>query len=369
MIYLDNGATTFYKPPQVMAAVLHAMEHYASPGRGGYPAAMAAAEAVYRCRELAAILFETEPDRVVFTMNATHALNLAIKTLVNRDDPVVVSGFEHNAVMRPLHAIGAAVTVVGRKLFDEGNTVREFDNAITLRTKAVICTHVSNAFGYRLPIEQIAALCAKRGTPLIVDASQSAGILPVSMRKLGAAFIAMPGHKGLYGPQGTGILLCGYPLRPLMEGGTGSQSRLYSMPKDTPDAGEAGTHNVPGICGLLEGLRFVCSREPQNIFRHEENLLALLKKELEPMKWLEVFTGDGQTGVLSLNIRNMDCEQVAQRLAEKGIAVRAGLHCAPLAHESVGTLERGTVRISLSCFNTEEEIHHTVRILRGFENS
>ena len=202
MIYLDNGATTLIKPPQVAKAVLRAMERCASPGRGGHPAAMEAAAAVFQCRELAAMLFEAEPEQVIFTMNATHALNLAIKTLVQKNDPVVVSGFEHHAVMRPLHAIGAAVTVAGRDLFDDTALIREFDNAITLRTKAVICTHVSNVFGYRLPVEQIAALCAKRGVPLILDASQSAGVLPVSLRRLGAAFIAMPATKAFTGPRG-----------------------------------------------------------------------------------------------------------------------------------------------------------------------
>ena len=365
MIYLDNGATTLRKPPQVVRAVLHAMEHYASPGRGGYPAAMAAADAVYRCRELAGILFDAEPESVVFTMNATHGLNVALKSLIGPGDTVVVSGFEHNAVMRPLYAIGARVIVAGRKLFDEADTLREFDNAITLRTRAVVCTHVSNVFGYRLPIERIAALCAKRSVPLIVDASQSAGVLPVSMRRLGAAFIAMPGHKGLYGPQGTGILLCAQTPKTLLEGGTGSQSRLYSMPAELPDAGEAGTHNVAGICGLAEGIRFVCSRGTEAILRHERLLLEKLEDLLEPMPHLQLFQGEGQTGVLSLCVRGMDCETAAERLAERGAAVRAGLHCAPLAHESAGTLECGTVRLSLSAFNTEEEMLRAAKMLRS----
>lgn len=370
MIYFDNGATTLWKPAQVSKAVQYAMEHYASPGRGGYSAAMDAAKAVLRCRELAAILFDTEPENVVFTMNATHALNIAIKTLVSAGDTVVVSGFEHNAVMRPLYAIGANVVVAGKKLFDPEDTVREFDNAVTLRTKAVICTHVSNVFGYRLPIEEIAALCAKRNVPLIVDAAQSAGSLPISLRKLGAAFLAMPGHKGLYGPQGTGMLLCAKLPKTLLEGGTGSQSQLFEMPDFLPDAGEAGTHNVPGICGLAEGIRFVCEKGPERILRHEQNVLKILKESCGREKGMRCFAGSDsvQTNVLSLCVSGMDCEEAARRLGDRGVAVRAGLHCAPLAHQSGGTLECGTVRLSVSAFNTEEEAVKVSRILRSFVN-
>ena len=349
MIYFDNGATTLWKPAQVSKAVQYAMEHYASPGRGGYSAAMDAAKAVLRCRELAAILFDTEPETVVFTMTATPALNIALQTLVSAGDTVVVSGFEHNAVMRPLHAIGANVVVAGKKLFDPEDTVREFDNAVTLRTKAVICTHVSNVFGYRLPIEEIAALCAKRNVPLIVDAAQSAGSLPISLRKLGAAFLAMPG---------------------LLEGGTRSQSQLFEMPDFLPDAGEAGTHNVPGICGLAEGIRFVCEKGPEKILHHEQNVLQILKESCGREKGLRCFTGGDsvQTNVLSLCVDGMDCEEAARRLGDRGVAVRAGLHCAPLAHQSGGTLECGTVRLSVSAFNTEEEAVKVSRILRSFVN-
>lgn len=369
MIYFDNGATTLQKPASVLRTVSYAMRHFASPGRGGYPAAMEAEQAVYRCRELAAELFDSEPENVVFTMNATHALNIAIKSLVAAGDTVVVSGFEHNAVMRPLHAIGAHLTVAGRKLFDAADTLREFERAVTPQTRVVVCTHVSNVFGYRLPIEEISKLCAARGVPLIVDASQSAGTLPVSMKKLHAAFIAMPGHKGLYGPQGTGILLCARTPKTLLEGGTGSQSRLYEMPDYLPDAGEAGTHNVPGICGLAEGIRFVQEKTPAAILLHEQELVSRFADAAAAAPHIRVYATDNgqQTGVLSLGIDTLDCEDAAARLAERGVAVRAGLHCAPLAHESAGTLERGTVRFSFSAFNSMEEIDRARMILRTLE--
>ena len=244
MIYFDAAATTLQKPPQVKKALLYAMDHYASPGRGGHRPAMLASDAVYACRQELAALFEAKPEDIVFTMNATHALNLAIRSLVSAGDEVVISGFEHNAVWRPLNQIGADIRIAGRRLFDPDDTIEGFRAAITENTKAVVCTHVSNVFGYVLPVEEIAALCREREVPLILDCSQSAGILPVSLRKLPAAFLCMPGHKSLYGPQGTGVLVCGHALRPLLAGGTGSLSERAQMPEFTPDAGEAGTHNV-----------------------------------------------------------------------------------------------------------------------------
>ena len=247
MIYLDSGATTLQKPPMVAYRVQSAMRSCATPGRGGHVPAMRAAEAVYDCRVLAGQLFDAPPEQVVFTMNATHALNLAIKTLVRTGDRVVISGFEHNAVTRPLHHIGAEVAVAGTRLFDPEDTLESFRKAVTADTKAVVCTHVSNVFGYILPLDEIAALCRERQVPLIVDASQSAGLLPVSLRELDAAFLCMPGHKALYGPQGTGLLICGRTPETLLEGGSGSASRLPDMPPELPEHAEAGTQNVCGI--------------------------------------------------------------------------------------------------------------------------
>ena len=234
MIYLDAGATTLQKPPMVAYHMQSALRRMATPGRGAYAPAMRAADAVYDCRVLAAELFGAQPEQVVFTMNATHALNLAIKTLVRPGGRAVISGFEHNAVVRPLHHIGAEMIVAGRRLFDPADTLAAFEAAVTPDTQAVICTHVSNVFGYILPLEEIAALCRARRVPLIVDASQSAGLLPVSLEKLGAAFVCMPGHKAIYGPQGTGLLLCGRTPDTLLEGGSGSASRLPDMPQELP---------------------------------------------------------------------------------------------------------------------------------------
>lgn len=275
MIYLDSAATTFQKPPTVARAMTEALSTMSSPGRGGHPLAMRAADTAFQCRsELAALFNMKEPERVVFTTNATHGLNIAIKSLVPRGGRVVVSGYEHNAVTRPLAALGADISAADAPPFDRETAVAAFERLIVPGIDAVICNHVSNVFGCIQPIEAVAELCRDRGVPLIVDISQSAGILPLDMERLGAAFIAMPGHKGLYGPQGTGILLCGGDGLPaaLLEGGTGSISLSQEMPDFLPDRLEAGTHNMPGIAGLLAGVRFVRRRGTDRILRHEQML-------------------------------------------------------------------------------------------------
>lgn len=366
MIYFDAGATTLQKPERVRRAMYRAAAAMSSPGRGSYPATRLAEETDFRCRSLAAALFDVEdPACVVFTSSATHGLNIAIKTLVKPGCRVVISGYEHNAVTRPLHGIpNVELTVIDAPLFRPESMLAEFEQALDAGADAVICTHVSNVFGYRLPVEGIAALCRRRGVPFVLDASQSAGMLPVSMRELGAAFIAMPGHKGLYGPQGTGLLLCGEAGEPLLQGGTGSNSLDQSMPDFLPDRHEAGTHNVCGIGGLLAGLRFVRERRPEELLAEERALTALAARGLRQLPGVEVFTGPGQSGVLSFRCRDLDCEEAAACLAEAGIAVRAGLHCAPMAHRSGGTLETGTVRVSFSAFNTSAEVRQFLQVCR-----
>ena len=362
MIYLDSAATTFQKPPTVARAMTEALSTMSSPGRGGHPLAMRAADTAFQCRsELAALFNMKEPERVVFTTNATHGLNIAIKSLVPRGGRVVVSGYEHNAVTRPLAALGADISAADAPPFDRETAVAAFERLIVPGIDAVICNHVSNVFGCIQPIEAVAELCRDRGVPLIVDASQSAGILPLDMERLGAAFIAMPGHKGLYGPQGTGILLCGGDGLPaaLLEGGTGSISLSQEMPDFLPDRLEAGTHNMPGIAGLLAGVRFVRRRGTDRILRHEQMLTRRTAELLRTLPAVEVFAapeGKQQAGVLSFRVRGRDPELIGEALAERGIAVRAGLHCAPLAHRTAGTLDTGTVRLSLSDFNTPAQI-------------
>lgn len=363
-MYFDSAATTLQKPPQVGRAMVNALRHCASVGRSGHRAAMEAAETVFACREAAARLFDAEAEQVVFTMNATHGLNIALRSLCKPNMRVVCSGFEHNAVLRTLRALGVELRIAGRGLFDAQGCLREFAEALSDGAELVVCNCCSNVFGYVLPTQEIAVLCRSYGVPLILDASQVAGTFPVSLKDSGAAFIAMPGHKGLYGPQGTGILLCANGGEPLLYGGTGGNSLSSTMPDFLPDRLEAGTHNVCGIAGLLEGLRFVQRVTPQRILHHERQLLTDVARGLSTVEGVRLFTGNGQCGVLSLTVENRDCEELAQELARRNVAVRAGLHCAPLAHESAGTLPDGTLRLSFSAFNTRQEGEHLVEICK-----
>ena len=344
MTYLDHGATSFPKPQPVVDAMVCAMENCANPGRGGYRAAMNASRVLLACRERAGELFDCQPEQVVLTSGCTHSLNMAIRTLVKPGSRVVISGFEHNAVTRPLHALRAELTVAGRKLFDREDTLRSFEAALQKGMDAAVFTHVSNVFGYILPVEEMAALCRKYHVPFVVDCAQSAGRLSVSLQNWGADFIAIPGHKGLLGPMGTGLLLCKNPPAPLLYGGTGSQSEDPQMPAFLPDAGEAGTLNVAGFAGLCAGIAYVQRTGTDSIFSREQAQTKRLIKGLEKFGYC-VYSGANQCGTVSF-VPECDPETLARFLAKHHIAVRAGLHCAPLAHESAGTLQTGTVRVS-----------------------
>ena len=370
MIYLDSAATTLQKPVEVARATARAMGTMASVGRGGHRPGMRAAETAFTCRQLAAELFHAaDPEHVILTFNATHGLNIAIRSLVKPGDRVLISGYEHNAVTRPLYAIpGVKIYVASAPLFDQDGILTAFAKALTENDiDVVICNHVSNVFGFILPVEGIAKMCARRGIPFVVDASQSAGSLPVHMDELQAAFIAMPGHKGLYGPQGTGLLICGEgETTPVLLGGTGSVSERQDMPDFLPDRLEAGTHNVCGTAGLIEGLRFVKRKTPERIGEHEQRLNGCMMRGLSRLRGVTVYQGEKhtQSGLCSFQVEGRDCEEVGSLLAGRGVAVRSGLHCAPLAHRSAGTEKGGTVRISFSAFNHMGEVEETLGILK-----
>ncbi|MBQ3103733.1 MAG: aminotransferase class V-fold PLP-dependent enzyme [Oscillospiraceae bacterium] len=369
MIYFDNAATSFQKPAAVRREVLRAMEGMTSPARGDHVLARRAAETVYRCREEAADLFSVkEAERVIFTFNATHALNIAIRSLVKDGGNVVISGYEHNAVTRCLASFeNLRVTVAEAPLFDTDAVAEAFYRCVRLDTDAVICNHVSNVFGFVQPMDTIAEICREKGVPLIVDASQSAGSLQVDMEKWQAAFIAMPGHKGLLGPQGTGLLLCGASANPILFGGTGSDSLTQEMPAYLPDRLEAGTHNVAGIAGLLAGLQYVKRLGFTEIEKRKKKLTKQFCESLAREPRLQIFAANedsAQCGVVSLVFRDLDSEAAAAELARRGICVRAGYHCSPLAHKTAGTLDGGTVRFSFSVFNTLEEIRRGAEEVR-----
>ena len=359
MIYLDAAATTLQKPDTVRRAVIRALDSCANPGRSSHRPAMQAAQTVFDCRCAAAAFFGVEqPERVIFTHNATHALNIALRSLLGQGGHAVISSYEHNSVVRPLEDMatqGVTYTVAPMPLFCPDTVCKALEQAIRPDTRCVVLNHVSNVFGYRLPLVEVDELCAQKGLFLIVDASQSAGILPLNVSALkAAAFVCMPGHKGLYGPSGTGILLCCKDVQPysVIQGGTGSFSLELRQPELLPDALESGTLNVIGIAGLREGLRFV-SRHREEICGREEALIQRLAQGLANASSCQVWQNDTcQSGVLSFRLKGWEPETLGQWLADRGICVRCGLHCAPLAHRSGGTLPEGTVRVSVSAFNT-----------------
>ncbi len=375
MIYLDNSATTFPKPMNVKRAVNESFGYGANPGRGGYKAAMKASEEIFRCRVKLAEFFGAEnPDNVIFTLNCTHAINIVLKGLLKPGDHAVVSDLEHNAVMRPLHALqkknNITFSVAEVSEEDDEETLSNFRNALKSNTKLVICTHVSNVWGIKLPVERIAAMCRQYGIRVMIDAAQSAGVYDINMKESGFDFVCIPGHKGLYGPMGTGALITsrGNDPETLIEGGTGSSSALFEQPDVMPDKFESGTPNLSGIVGLGAGVDFVKSMTPGKIAAHEIRLLSGLYDKLSEDPKIILYTKRPKYmrsgGVLSFNVNGKDSETAAEILGKNGIAVRAGLHCSPMAHRRFKTEDIGAVRISPSYFNSKNDINALLKVLR-----
>lgn len=374
MIYLDNAATTLEKPPAVSRAMCWAMRHAGGAGRSAHPPAMLGADIIYDTRRLAAQVFDVpDPTRVIFTANATQALNMALYAMAQTRRHFAISGFEHNAVYRPMLELvkrnNLKLIMLRSALWEDALLLEQAEQAIRDGADCFVLCHVSNVFGYIQPLEQLDALLSEHGIPLILDASQSAGVLPLSVSKLHSlAAVGVPGHKGLYAPPGTGMLLWmsqDLPA-PLLLGGTGSLSEQADMPDFLPDRLESGTVNVAGIAGLFEGLQFVSKVGESEIAAWECKLRDLVTEKLREVPGVTVYTSPDpqkQTGVLSFTCRQLPCEIVAQRLAEHNICVRAGLHCAPLAHSTAGTLETGTVRISPGWFQSVRQMRKFCDIL------
>jgi cysteine desulfurase family protein len=370
MIYLDNGATTFPKPNSVVRAVNDALiTKGANPGRSGHKMSLKAAEIMYNCRFNAAKLFGvSSPEKVIILNNCTTALNTVIKGILKKGDHAVISSLEHNAVVRPLETLksqGITYSVAQFEPYDEEKTIDNFRNAINGNTKLVICTHASNVFGFKLPVERIGALCRIYGILFCVDAAQSAGVVPINLENSCIDFLCTAGHKGLYGPMGTGLLIINNEITPdsLIQGGTGSLSAELSQPEILPDKYESGTPNLIGVAGLNEGIKFVLKHSVESIEAQEISLIQLLYDRLSSQKNVIFYTKRPEKShfvpVLSFNINGLDSEETARILSERfNIAVRAGLHCAPLAHKSFNTLENGTVRAVASVFTTKEQINY-----------
>lgn len=368
MIYLDNAATTFPKPVSVVRAVSNASLTYgANPGRGGHKLSARAGEEVYLCRQKLASMFSCDVERTVFTLNCTHSLNTAIKGVLKKGDHVITSCLEHNSVLRPLEFLrqNGVITYDVAEVAPRNDeiTLRNFEKLINPRTKMIICTYASNVFGTVLPIKSLSELCRKKNLIFAVDCAQSAGIFKIDMEKDGIDIVCAPGHKGLFGPMGTGVLMFSkeIEIRSLLQGGTGSLSLRKSQPEIYPDALESGTVNLPGIAGLSAGLDFIRSIGGEEaIHKKERHLMNILKNELKKVKNITVYDdmhGEVFAPTLSLSVDGMHSEQAAQLLDEMNIAVRAGYHCSYLAHTARNTTKNGTVRVSPSFFNSEKDIN------------
>ena len=377
MIYLDNAATTYPKPQSVVYAISNAMKKYgANPGRSGHKLSIESALEIYRCRTEISDFFNAEgPEYVVFTLNCTYAINMVLKGLLKEGNHVVISCLEHNAITRPLRALEEkGITFTEAKVYPEDNeaTLNSFREAINDRTALIACTCASNVWGIRLPISRIAALAHSYGIPIMVDGAQGAGHIPIDMQESHIDYLCLSGHKGLYGPMGTGVLIATHKenLMTIIEGGTGTNSISYLQPNSMPDKFESGTPNMPGIAGLRAGIKFLKNTGVENIARHEHDLINLLYNKLVNMDHIELYAPKPNAKyfvpVLSFNIKNHDSEIVAAYLDEKGIAVRPGLHCAPSAHKFYNTLDRGVVRICPSYFTKPSEIEALVSALKKF---
>lgn len=379
MIYLDNAATTYPKPNSVYQGVMRAMTEYgANPGRGSHSMAIEGARVIYETRELVGQLFNLDdPMKVIFTFNATDGLNQGIKGVLNPGDHVITTSMEHNSVLRPIKELekyGIENTIV-QCAKDGMVSVDDLEAAIKSNTRLIVTTHVSNLTGTIMPIEKIGYLCKRKNILYMVDGSQSAGVLDIDMKKFNIDLLAAPGHKGLLGPQGTGILLinCDEEIKQLKEGGTGSESSNMIQPSFYPDKLESGTHNLPGIAGLNEGIKYILNRGTKSIYSHEKNLLDIFIKEMKKNVKIQIYGPEDinyRCGVVPINIEGIDSSEVAYRLdTEYGIAVRPGLHCAPLAHKTIGTEKIGAVRFGVGPFNTETDIMAAVKALNKISES
>lgn len=371
MIYFDNAATSGHKPREVTAAVEHALRNLsANPGRGGHEPSIRAATAVYNARAKLAELFgASSPENVAFTMNCTHSINCVLKGILKPGDHIVISSMEHNAVMRPLSKMGINYSTAEVSLTDDDATLEEFRKKIRVNTKLVLCMGASNVTGKILPIKQIGRLCRERGKLFAVDAAQTAGVLPINMKEDFIDYLCIAPHKGLYAPMGLGVLICEKPIfNTLIEGGTGTSSLDFNQPDAMPERLESGTVNVPAIAGASAGVDFIKRMGIGKIYNHEIGLCKGLYDGLKANPNIILYTPDpvkfNFAPVISFNVKGAASADVAQALADNGIAVRGGFHCAPTAHKQLGTLEVGTVRASVSVFNTQNEVNTFLNILK-----
>lgn len=374
MIYFDNAATSLHKPDTVADATYYAIKSMANSGRGAYSAALEASRMVYETREKLAKLFHIQDcSRIAFTSNATESLNVAIKGLLHKGDHVITTELEHNSVLRPLYEMeqkGIMLTIIKCDAFGRIHT-NDLENAITENSKVVICTHSSNLTGNVIDIKAIGSICKKHHLMFIVDASQTAGVMPIDVDKLKIDVLCFTGHKSLLGPQGTGGIYVreGISILPLKSGGTGIQTYNKYQPSNMPECLEAGTLNVPGIAGLHAGVNYILDIGTDTIRLKEQELMWQFYYGLQDIQNIKIY-GDfktkERTAIVTINIGDYDSNMVCDQLTEDyGIFTRGGGHCAPLMHKALGTMEQGAVRFSFSYFNTKEEVEKGINAIRN----
>lgn len=377
MIYLDNGATSFPKPLSVRQNVDISLKKFsANPGRSGHSLSLRAAKEIFECRKRLKELFNVNSEEeIIFTENCTMALNTVIFGLLNEGDHVLISSMEHNSVTRPLESLkdkGVTYSTFDYS-YDDNETVDNVRNLIKPETKLVICTHASNVFGFRFPIERICALCHAYGILFCVDSAQSAGVFDIDVGTNQYDFVCMSGHKSLYGPMGTGVLILNNRnLKPLLYGGTGTESVKKSQPEGLPEKFESGTQNMNGISGLKAGVDFVKNRSIKNIYNHEYKLAKRLFNGLANNRKVITYNKSFDYGkvapVVSFNIDGVYSEDLVAKLNKYGIMTRGGLHCSPLAHTTMNTIENGTVRVVPGAFNTINDINYLLNVIRKLTN-
>ncbi|MDF2530676.1 MAG: csdB [Clostridia bacterium] len=375
MIYFDNAATTYPKPEVVYQAVNKCMREYcANPGRSGHKLSMEAGRVVLEARELLAELFGTKrSDNIIFGLNATDALNTAIKGLANKGDHIITTSMEHNSVLRPLKQLESQeieTTIVQCSETGELN-LAELEANIKSNTKMIITTHASNVTGTLMPIKEIGEIARRRKLLYIIDTAQTAGTYKLNVSDINVDVLTFTGHKGLMGPQGVGgfYIREGVALRQMREGGTGSRSDSLIQPEILPDKFESGTPNTPGIAGLAAGLKFIKEIGIEQIRKHEEEITSYFLKQLSEIDDIIVYGLQNmlkQAPVVALNIKTKTSAEVSFILDNQfDIATRPGLHCAPLAHQTIGTKGQGAVRFSFGYFNTIDEIDEAIRALKA----
>lgn len=374
MIYMDNGATSFPKPQEVLETLIDVTANYcANPGRSGHFMAARTAQEIYKTRLAAAQLFNIEDaGRIVFTKNCTESLNLALKGILREGDHVVTTSMEHNSVIRPLIELrkkGVSTTFVSCRQ-DGSVSTEDMKSAIRKNTKLIVMTAASNVTGTIMPLEETGRIAVRKGVLFMVDGAQGAGHMELDVKKNHIDILAAPGHKGLLGPQGTGLLYIreGVRIQPLLAGGTGSKSKQEEQPQDFPEGYEAGTVNAPGIIALGAAIRFINRVGVRAIENHERKLTQKLQTGLKKIAGVQLYGPENvadKTAVIAMNIRGIDCEEAAGLLNDKyGIAVRAGFHCSPRAHETIGTADTGCIRICPGFYTSEKELEAVIRAIR-----